>query len=68
MVDKGLDEDSCCLAIVGNHGMGDLDAMDILKSIGGFPKGKAQVDMVRQAKGHDVGVVLSELKGRCILG
>ena len=68
LIDEGFDTDGCGLTVVGDLLMGDLDVIKIFESLAGLAQGQAEVDMQRQAQGHDVGIVLAEFQGRSILG
>ena len=67
LVNKGFDADSGGLTVVGDLLVGDADVIEVFKSLGGLAQRKAEVDMECQAKGHDMGVVLTEFQGRGVL-
>ena len=62
LVNKGFDADSGGFAVVGDLLVRDADVIEIFQSLGGFAQGEAKVDVKRQAKGHDVGVILAEFQ------
>ena len=62
-INKRAYEDGSCLSIVVDHGMRDVDTMDILECLGCFPKGKSKIYPISEAESHDMGVVLFELEG-----
>ena len=66
-VNKGLDADSGGLTVVCNLLVGNTDVIQVFESLGGFTKGKPQVDMKSQAQRHDMGVMFTEFQGRSIL-
>ena len=62
-IHEGLDAYGCSLAVVCNHLVGNGDAVEVFQGLGCFTERKAKVNVQRQAKGHDVGVIPAELQG-----
>ena len=67
LVNKGLDADGRGLAVVGDLLVGDADVVEVFQCLGGFAQGEAKIDMECQAQGHDMGIMLTEFQGRCVL-
>ena len=67
LVNKRFDADSSGFTVIGDLLMGDADVIEILKSLAGFTKRQAEVDMQRQTQGHNVCVMLTEFQGRSVL-
>ena len=66
-IDKRLDADGCGFTVVGDHLVGDGDAVDVLHRLSGLTERQAEVDPVGKTEGHDISVVLCELQRRGIL-
>ena len=62
-INKRTHEDGGCLGIVVDHGMRDVNSMDVLEGLCRFPKRKTEVYPIGEAESHDMGVVLLELEG-----
>ena len=63
LIHKGFDTDSGGLAVVGDLLVGDGDVVKVFQSLRGLAQGESEVDVKRQAQGHDMRVVLTELEG-----
>lgn len=68
IIDKRLDDDGSRFAVVGDHGMRNLDIVKVFKGLGSFAKGQAKIDMKGQAKRHDMRILFAKPKRRGILG
>ena len=60
LINEGFDADGCGLTVVGDLLMGDRNVIKLFEGLTGFSQGQTEVDMQRQAQGHDVSIVLAE--------
>ena len=56
-IHKGTDNDRSCFCIVIDHGMGNLDPVDLFESLYRLAQGELQVYPVRETQPHDIGIV-----------
>ena len=68
LVDKRFDADSGRFAVVCDLLVGNSDIVEVFQGLGSLAQRQPEVDMERQAQGHDMGIVLTEFQGRSVLG
>jgi len=66
-IDKGLDTDGGGFTVVGDHLVGNGDAVDILQSLSSLSQRQSEVDAIGKAQGHDISVVPAEFQRGSIL-